>query len=162
MPEVICDTSPIQYLHQIGLLHVLEKLAQNIIVPPAVVEELEIGRNIGINLPDVKSLRWIEVRPPISIDALSLVKDLGPGETQALALALETDDSIVVIDDNLAREIASSLSIKFMGTLGVLLDAKKKGLISTVEPVISQLQTLKFRLSKETRHAVLQLAGELD
>jgi len=89
LSEIICDTSPIQYLHQIGQLTLLSRLAGNVIVPPYVVQELEMGRNLGVNLPNIRALNWIAVRTPLSVAALPLVKDLGPGETQVLALALE-------------------------------------------------------------------------
>lgn len=51
MPEVVSDTSPLQYLHQIGLLQILPALAERIVVPPAVDQELSIGRALGVNLP---------------------------------------------------------------------------------------------------------------
>jgi len=57
LPEVICNTSPIQYLHQLGLLDLLPKLVKRVTVPPAVVEELAEGRAAGINLPDLR--HWI-------------------------------------------------------------------------------------------------------
>lgn len=160
MPEIICDTSPIQYLHQIGHINLLPNLAEKIILPPAVVKELEVGLNHGINLPDIEILNWITVRSPESLAALPLVKDLGPGETQVLALALETANAVVILDDFLARQVAQSLKIKLMGTLGVLLDAKRAGLISAVGPLLDKLQTLRFRLDPKTRSAVLKMAGE--
>ena len=88
MSEIICDTSPIQYLYQIGQLTLLSRLAGNVILPPYVVQELEIGRGLGVSLPDIRALDWITIRTPLSVAALPLVKDLGPGETQVLALAL--------------------------------------------------------------------------
>ncbi|MCD6298849.1 MAG: DUF3368 domain-containing protein [Deltaproteobacteria bacterium] len=95
-----------------------------------------------------------------SLAALPLVKDLGPGETQVLALALETANAVVILDDFLARQVAQSLKIKLMGTLGVLLDAKRAGLVSAVGPLLDKLQTLRFRLDPKTRSAVLKMAGE--
>ena len=53
MPEIICDTSPIQYLYQLKLLHILSALAQRVIVPPAVVDELAAGRALGVSLPNL-------------------------------------------------------------------------------------------------------------
>lgn len=53
MPEIICNTSPIQYLHQLRVLHLLEALAGQVTVPTAVVDELAAGRRLGISLPDV-------------------------------------------------------------------------------------------------------------
>ena len=90
MPEVVCNTSPLQYIHQLGLLHILPALAGSVTIPPAVLEELSAGRAQGLNLPDVSSLDWVNVRRPASAVALRPVVDLGPGESEVLALALET------------------------------------------------------------------------
>ncbi len=160
MADVICNTSPIQYLHQLGLLHVLPALAGRVIVPPAVAEELSVGRAAGVNLPDLASLGWIRVQRPTSEPAAPLVADLGPGETQVLMLGLELHDAIVVLDDALARRFAESLGIRFTGTLGLLLDAKQRALVPHIAPLLDQLQALAFRLAPHTRAAVLRLAGE--
>lgn len=112
MSEIICDTSPIQYLHQIGQLTLLFRLAGNVIIPPYVVQELEIGRDLGVNLPDIRTIDWITVRTPLSAAALPLVKDLCPGETQVLALALELSSPVVILDDNLARQMCPAFRTK--------------------------------------------------
>ncbi len=160
MPEVISNTSPMQYLHQLGLLHLLPALVSQVIVPPAVVAELAAGRSRGINLPDPANLQWVAVRQPISAPALPLAVGLGPGEREVLALALESSDAIVVLDDQLARQTALTFGLRLTGTLGVLLDAKKRGLINEIAPMLDQLQSLRFRLAPQTRAAVLKLAGE--
>jgi len=161
LPEIICNTSPLQYLHQLGVLHVLPALAKPITVPPSVQEELRIGRELGLNLPDLRSLDWIVVRLPSSSVALPLVTDLGPGEREVLALALETPGSICVLDDALARQVARTLQLRFTGTLGILIDAKRAGLLVAIRPLLEQLDALGFRLAAHTRTAVLKLAGEL-
>lgn len=89
MVKTICNTSPLQYLHQIDCLHLLPALAGEIVVPPAVVQELSEGARLGVNLPNVESLPWIIVKSPLSTAALSLIADLGAGETEVLMLALE-------------------------------------------------------------------------
>ena len=116
MSEVICNTSPLQYFYQLGMLHVFQALAGRIIVPPAVVHELAVGRP-GVSLPDPTVLEWITVRPPASTAVLPLVMDLGPGETEVLALALESTDAIVILDDALARQMATTLAIRFVAAL---------------------------------------------
>ncbi len=160
MPEVICNTSPLQYLHQLDLLDVLQVLTDHIIVPPAVVQELAVGRTQGVNLPDPTALEWVTVRQPARTPVLPLVTDLGPGETEVLTLALESTDAVVILDDALARQVAAALDMRFRGTLGLLLNAKRVGLVSTIAPLLDQLQTLRFRLSLRTREAILALAGE--
>ncbi len=161
MAETICNTSPLQYLHQLGALHVLPALAKRITVPASVEEELGVGLRLGLSLPDLGSLHWITVRRPSSSIALPLVTDLGPGEREVLALALETPDSVCVLDDALARQVAKTLQLRVTGTLGVLIDARRAGIISSVRPLLDRLHGLGFPLSAHTRTAVLELAGEL-
>lgn len=160
MPELICDTSPIQYLYQTELLHILPTLAESVVAPPAVVDELAAGRQLGVSLPDVTQLDWISIRKPSGEIALPLVNDLGPGEAGVLMLALESRRSVAVLDDVLARRVAETLHLRFTGALGLLLDAKSVGLIQKVGPILDQLDTLRFRVSPQTRRAVLTLAGE--
>ncbi len=160
MPEVICNTSPLQYLHQIGHLDLLRRLAGNIIVPRAVVDELAVGRMAGLSLPDPSKLDWVLVRRPRGEQAVRLITDLGPGESEVLMLGLELPDTVLILDDGLARRVAESLELRFTGTLGLLLDAKRLELIPAVSPLLDQLQELRFRLAPHTRRAVLELAGE--
>lgn len=157
---MICNTSPLQYLHQLGLLHILPALAGEVVVPIAVDEELAVGRQAGVSLPDPKTLSWVSLRRPQSQPALPLIHDLGPGETEVLMLALEASDPVVVLDDALARRLAETLKLRLTGTVGLLLDAKRAELIETVGPWLDRLQALRFRLSPQTRAAVLRLAGE--
>ncbi len=161
MPDVICNTSQIQYLHQLGELSLLPLLVGTVTVPPAVVAEVAAGRARGIDLPDLDALGWIGVRSPGGTAALPVVSHLGPGETEVLALALESSDAVAILDDGLARHTAQSLGIRIIGTLGILLDGKRAGLIPSLGPVLDRLQALRFRLSPATRAAVLRLAGEI-
>lgn len=75
-------------------------------------------------------------------------------------LALESPGTILILDDALARRVAEGLKVPFTGTLGILLDGKKRNLIQTLRPHLESLQALRFRLSAEARSAVLRLAGE--
>lgn len=160
MPEIICNTSPLQYLHQLRLLETIATLVGELIVPPAVVAEILAGIKRGVDLPDLNGLDWVKTRAPLSSTVTPLVTDLGPGETQVLMLALESADAIVVLDDGLARHFAETLNLRLTGTLGLLIDAKYAGLLSAVTPQLDQLQALGFRLAPSTRAAVLKLAGE--
>ena len=160
MPEVVCNTSPLQYLHQIGHLALLPRLVGSVIVPVAVVDELAVGRAAGIALPDPSVLEWVRVQRPLSERAVRLITDLGPGESEVLMLGLELPNSVLILDDGLARRVAESLGLHFTGSLGLLLDAKRAGLIPAVSPLLDQLQELRFRIAPHTRRAVLELAGE--
>jgi len=147
-------------LYQLGLLDLLRKLSYQIIVPPAVVDEIAVGKNLGVSLPDLGTLDWVTIRHPASESALPLITDLGEGETEVLMLALELRESVAILDDDLARRLAKALKIRHTGTLGVLLDAKRAGLVPKIAPLLDQLDALRFRLAPHTRAAVLKLAGE--
>lgn len=160
MPDFICNTSPFQYLHQLGRLDLLPSLATRVTVPPAVIAEIEVGRALGYDLPDLTTFDWVSLHEPRSAPALPLAAGLGPGESAVLALALESPDPLVILDDALGRRAAELLKIPLTGTLGLLLDAKSAGLIPAISPLLDQLDSLRFRLSPATRSAVLKLAGE--
>jgi len=100
-------------------------------------------------------------RRPVSVSALPLITDLGPDETEVLMLALESQDAMAILDDALARRVAESQGIRIIGTLGLLLNAKQAGHVSSIREYVDQLEALRFRLAPHTRAAVLKLAGEL-
>lgn len=160
MPEVVCDTSPLQYLHQLQELALLRHLASSVLVPPAVVSEIDAGRRLGLDLPNVAALSWVTVRAPLRIFTTLETRDFGPGESEVLALTLERRDAVAILDDAVARRTARRLGIRLTGTLGILLDAKRIGLIGQITPFLDRLQSLGFRLASHTRLAVIQMAGE--
>ena len=161
MPEVvISNTSPIFYLHRLRRLDLLKKLYQEIIVPKAVVAELEAGRRQGEDVPEIDSYEWIKIRAIRSPQILGLSTDFGPGETEVLALALEESDSLVIIDEKLARKIARLRGLRVPGTVGILLKAKQEGHILAVKPFIDRLQESHFHLSDNVRTLILSIAEE--
>lgn len=161
MPEVvISNTSPIFYLHRLRRLDLLQKLYQEIIVPKAVVAELEAGRRQGEDVPEIDSYEWIKIRAIRSPQILGLSTDFGPGETEVLALALEESDSLAIIDEKLARKIARLRGLRVTGTAGVLLKAKQEGHILAVKPFIDRLQEIHFHLSDNVRTLILSIAEE--
>lgn len=160
MADVICNTSPMQYLHQVGLLTILPALVGQVLIPPAVDAELGVGRSFGLDLPDPAQLGWVTIRPLTRLPAVALPSGLDAGEADVLALALECSDAVVILDDARARQAARVLGVRLTGTLGLLLDAKRVGLIPTIKPVLDDLQSRRFRLASQTRVLVLRLAGE--
>lgn len=160
MPEVVCDVSPIQYLHQVGLLDILHAQYATITVPRAVADELR-GAVRGIDLPTIESLDWVSVRQASGHQLLPLVADLGAGEREVLALAIENPGSLVILDDAVTRTHARLLGLRLTGTLGVLLKAKEAGRLPSPAPILDKLQALRFWIDPGTRQAVLRLAREL-
>lgn len=160
MREVLSNTSPLVYLHQIGRMDLLPALYGRIIIPEAVAFELSEGARLGHAVPAVEALPWIAVEKVEKAALLQLVTDLDAGEREALALAVGRPGSMLLLDDGHARRYATMLGLTFTGTLGVLLRAKKRGLLQEVRPELDRLQALGFRAAAEVRESVLRLAGE--
>jgi predicted nucleic acid-binding protein len=159
MATVIADTSPLQYLFQVGLVELLRDLFGRVHVPVAVRDELQVGRSLGFDVPDPADHPWMSVRPTKRAPALERF-DLGPGEYAALSLALELGEGLVLLDDAAARTAANELQLSTTGTLGILLLAKERGLIVAVTPVLDDLERRGFRITDAVRSRVLQIAGE--
>lgn len=100
---VISDTSPVFYLHRLGYLELLEKLYGRIIIPYSVSEELDEGRKAGEDVPDIDKYKWITQRKIPVPSHIKIIPDLGKGEAEALALALEEKQHLLIVDDSLAR-----------------------------------------------------------
>ena len=161
MPNLtIVDTSPLFYLHRIGLLEVLHKLYSKITIPEAVKKELEAGQIQGEDVPQLAKYPWIEIMSVSTPEYLTLIVDLGPGESEVLALATYHPTALVILDDKLARQIAEMQRFRFTGTVGVLLRAKEKGFITALKPSIEKLLSLNFRLKPDLVKAILELAKE--
>lgn len=161
MPDiVIVNTSPIFYLHRIQQLELFNKLYKTITIPTAVIKELEQGGLQGEDVPNIKNYEWIHVKQVAMPEFVKLITDLGPGETEVLLLAVENPNSLVIIDDLLARHIAKINKLKFSGTLGVLLKAKQLGYIKSVSNIVEQLTKKGFRLNDKLKQDILKIAGE--
>lgn len=160
MARVISNTSPLLYLHRIEGLEWARELFSEIWIPKAVVEELREGARRGYDVPEPERFDWIVVVEPRSVPSEWLALDLGAGELAAMALALENPDRIVLLDDSLARRIGQAAGLKVWGTLKVLLEAKGKGLIDTLAPLLDQLEEAGMWMSRDIRERVLAIAGE--
>jgi len=161
MPEItIVNTSPLFYLHRLGLLELLNKLYGHITVPEAVEKELKEGQAQGEDVPQLENYPWVEIKSVSMPRYLQLIADLGPGESEVLALATNHPSALVILDDKLARRIAEMQEFRLTGTAGVLLRAKQNGLVPALKPVIEKLLDLDFRLKPDFVEATLELAGE--
>jgi len=105
--------------------------------------------------------KWIEIRPVQDITLKEVFKEsVDPGEASAIALAMETSNAILIIDDLKGRKLASKMALSFMGTLGLLVKAKEYGVISFVKPYIEKIQNTDFRISSSLVDLVLEKTGE--
>lgn len=162
MPKqsVIVDTSPLQYLHQARSLDLLQKLYGEIIVPSSVCEELQVGLLQGVDVPIVSSIEWIQVEQISSPALIPNVTDLGQGEAEVIALGIQSPKSLLILDDSLGRRIADLYQLKYTGTLGILIKAKKLGNLDAIAPLIDQLRAQGMWLTDKVVGDILRLAGE--
>ncbi len=160
MPNIIADTSSIQYLYQLNLLNLLPTLYSQITIPSAVANELAQGHILGILLPDPATLTWLAIAQVPKTQLIPIIPNLGMGEWEVISLAQAKPNSLAILDDSLARAYAKQLNIPFTGTLGILIKAKQSQHINTIKPLLNRLDTLGFRLDATTKKAVLKLAGE--
>jgi predicted nucleic acid-binding protein len=104
---------------------------------------------------------WIEEYPLTQPLASQIATArLGPGESEAIALALELGASELVLDDLPARRLAQSLHIPVIGSVGLLLRAKERGLIAAVRPLMTTMQQEDFRISEGVFDGILAAADE--
>ncbi|GAB4401722.1 MAG: hypothetical protein Kow00123_11280 [Anaerolineales bacterium] len=162
MRKAICDTSPLLYLHRLGALEWLSVLFDEIWVPTAVVAELREGKDKGYDVPDPVGYEWLRIMDPSALPSEWLARDLGRGELAVLALALENPSHLVVLDDALARSIARAAGMQVWGTLRILLEAKARGLTSSISPLLRTLEEAGMWISEDVRMRILAIAGESD
>ena len=147
---IISDTSCLIILSNIGELELLHRLYGQIITTPDI--EIEFGEP----LPE-----WVDivsVKDGFRLQLLELQID--KGESSAIALALETSDCTIILDDYKARKIADQLGLSVTGTIGVLIRAKINGLIPSIKPLLEKIRQTDFRLSADIELYALKAAGE--
>ena len=158
---VVADTTPLLYLSRIGRLGVAGALYGEVLVPREVHEELVEKRPHADGVEDLRSAEWIlVVDAPVSIQAdESVLATLDAGEAAALRLAFERH-ALVLIDERAGRRAAYSLGLAVRGTLGMLVEARLRGIIEAVGPILGDLEQSGFRATPELRVWALKAVGE--
>lgn len=148
---IISDTSCFIILTNINELDILHKVYQKILTTQ------EIAIEYGEALPE-----WVEIVTVKDKYRQQLLEmQIDKGESSAIALALETPDSTVILDDYKARKIAQQLGIIYTGTIGVIIKAKLKEIIPSIKPLLEKIKQTDFRLSSEIELLALKEAKEL-
>lgn len=161
---VVADAGPLIGLARVGLLDLLRQLYERVLVPVEVFEELRTADD----RPGSRGLRaaleagWLSVAPVETQGAESLSLALGPGEAAAILLAAQGPCRFLLLDERRGRAVAKGRGLRVVGTGGVLVAAKEKGLIDRVSDALEQLAAGGYRLSVELLARVLELAGEGD
>jgi predicted nucleic acid-binding protein len=145
---VIADTSCFILLDNIDELQILKSLFGYVVTTSIIALEF------GSQLPE-----WIEIRTVKNILFQSTL-DIDPGEASAIALAIESEPSLLILDDAKGRKVARKLNLNFTGTLGIFLKAKSSGIIPAIRPMLDKIQRTNFRYSQAVFKEILSLAGE--
>jgi len=156
----VADSGPLIGLVRIGQIELLPHMFSKIIAPPEVWHEVTVK---GQGLPgayEISQIKWIKIQIPSSqlVQPLNILVD--EGEAQAIALAQTTPDCVILLDDARARKIATRLNIKQIGTIGLLLRAKRMGLVEKIKPHIDALIENGIYIRQQLIDAVLNDAGE--
>jgi uncharacterized protein len=133
-----------------------------VLIPEAVYQELT-GSDPGLpGAAEVQTLEWIITQPvQTAVVVRALQGELDHGEAEAIALAVEAQAGLVLIDERRARAVAIRLGLNVVGVLGVLVEAKHKALIPRLKPILDDLITRAgFRVNSQLYERVLQAAGE--
>jgi predicted nucleic acid-binding protein len=157
MIVVVADTSPLNYLVQIDCQELLAALYERVLVPPAVIAELDhpatpaAVRTWLAHRPD-----WIVIEQLQSpSDTPQALPELDPGEREAIQLALEAHADLVLMDEKLGVRLARQRGLRVIGTLGVLVQGAKQGLVD-INVAVERLQTTDFRCTPQLFEQVKQ------
>ncbi|MCW9682368.1 DUF3368 domain-containing protein [Dolichospermum planctonicum UHCC 0167] len=163
---IISDTSPITNLAAICHLDLLRQLYSSVIIPKAVYNEMVGVNKIVPGAVEVKTLSWIQTQAVVNslqvIEIQENNENIHLGEAEAIILSLEMKADLLLMDERRGRIVATSYGINVTGLLGVLLQAKKQGLIPAIKPLMDQLITqADFRISSQLYTIVLQSSNEV-
>ncbi|MCC5608691.1 DUF3368 domain-containing protein [Nostoc sp. CHAB 5834] len=159
---IVSNTSPLSSLAKVDKLSLLENIYGQVNIPQAVYDELtDIRAGEKVNNA-ITNANWIETQ---SVTNKQLVKklefNLDQGEAEAIILAVELNANQLLIDERLGRQEANKLGLSLIGVLGMLLIAKKRGLISNVKSVMDDLITqTTFRVGEQLYYRILKEANE--
>ena len=157
--QAIVNSSPLIFLSKAGYLELLTLVADNIFIPSPVVMEINRRGATDTTVKALSQTRWLK---EVSVDLNPMIQawDLGIGETSVLSHALSATGTKTVIDDGLARKCAITHQIPVVGTLGIVLLAKKHGLIEKARPVMYELKQHGMYLKESTLNQALALVNE--
>ncbi|MCD6011781.1 MAG: hypothetical protein K0Q79_1643 [Flavipsychrobacter sp.] len=136
---VIADTSCFILLDKINELYLLQKVFGLVTTTQDIADEFRKP------LPE-----WVKIEAVTNKDyQLLLQLEIDNGEASAIALAIEAQNALLILDDNKARKLAARLNLAYTGTLGVILKAKQAGNIPFIKPILQKIQGTNFRLSEK-------------
>jgi predicted nucleic acid-binding protein len=157
----VVNASPLIFLAELGYLDMLDRNADTVCVPRAVLDEVRAKPDRAAQAVDHAVRSWVSVREVRNREAVEILQaDLDLGEAEVIVLAREIGADRVVMDDLDARRMARRLGLELIGTVGLLLSARLRGDIPSMRSEINRLEALGFRVAPDLVAAVLRAAGE--
>ncbi len=158
---IISNATPLIAFAKIGQLALLQKIVTNLVIPKAVADEISTYPQRQPGFIDLQQETWIGVQSITSEQQVSwLLSKLDRGEAEVIALALERQAQLVLIDELTARKVAESLNLNFSGSVGILIRAKQVGEIVAVKPLLDAMTQQGIYFSQRFIDAVLRQVGE--
>ena len=158
---VVSNSSPIIHLAKIDQLDLLPDFFSELVIPPAVYEECITDGKGRPEVAKIKQASWLRVVQVANQNLIKLLSaEVDRGEAEAIALALEIQASLILLDDSDAREKARLYHLKMTGLLGILLRARKSGKIASLSEKLDALRNTGFWLNAGLTDHLLREAGE--
>lgn len=153
---VIADSSPLNYLILIDADQILPQLFGRIVIPDAVARELQSSvAPAKVSLWVSNRPTWLRIEQCVGCMEYDESEKLDEGEREAIALALPGGaDALLLIDESKGRRVAKRLGVRFIGTLGLLDQAARRGILDLPSAIESLLQTT-FYVSPDILKALL-------
>jgi predicted nucleic acid-binding protein len=156
---VIANNTPLVALWTLGRLDLLRDLYRQVLIPQAVYDEF-LATERALRQAALQDAPWIQVVSLSNPQRVRVYVGLDQGEAEVLALAEERSARLLIIDEYKGRRYARRLGLPLTGTLGLLLVAKERHLVSNLSALLVDLQDAGLYLGAELITQVLRLAGE--
>jgi len=146
---VVSDASPLAALSFIYQIDLLPTLYGQVLIPEVVWQEValegagQLGREILLKSDWLKR-HTVKNRQLVT----ALLQDLDHGESEAIALAIEENADLLIMDERMGRRTAQHFGLNVIGVIGVLIEAKHRGILNEIKPFLDQLRDIAgFRIS---------------
>ncbi len=156
----IVDAGPLLFLARLERFSLLCLDVDQVLVPSAVLQEIRQKPDPVLNFIETNLENWLRECPLTNMRILEQLPILGKGEREVIAQAIEQRIISVVLDDMNARRVARGLGLQPIGTVGLLLAAKKRGLLPSLKAELQRLIALGFWISQSLWEEAIQEAHE--
>jgi uncharacterized protein len=158
---VVSNSSPLIFYAKIGRLDILRNLFNTLLIPPAVYAEVAIAGAGRIGAAEIQDEAWIQRRALAQPErSQTFTTRVDQGEAEAIALALELEHEVILLDDGSGRRLAREQGLRPIGCAGILVLAREQGLIHELVPLLDDLRAAGLYLSDGAYQVVRRQAGE--